>query len=314
MVCAVISAASFAASGPLARGLMDAGWSSAAVVSVRVLVGAVALAPIAARQVRGDWPILRRNASLISAYGLIAVAGTQLAYFNAVARMNVGVALLIQFTSPIAVVAWLWLRRRQRPGVATLVGGGIGLAGLVLVIDPHPGPAASWPGIGWALISMAGGAAYFLLSARADGTLPGTVLAAGGLLVGGLILLVAGVIGVVPLHAGTGQVAFRGCTAPWWVPVLVLGTVTAALAYVSGIAATRLIGSRLASFTALLEVPAALAFIWALLGEAPRIIQLLGGALILAGVVVVRRGEDRPLGDHPELLHPSAQGDPPRGG
>ncbi|MFJ4655450.1 EamA family transporter [Nocardia sp. NPDC088792] len=290
VVCAVVSAASFAASGPLARGLMDAGWSSAAVVAVRVLVGAVALAPIAVRQLRGDWRILRRNASLISAYGLIAVAGTQLAYFNAVARMNVGVALLIQFASPIAVVAWLWLR--HRPGAATLAGGTIGLAGLVLVIDPHPGLSTSWPGIAWALLSMAGGAAYFLLSARAGGTLPGTVLAAGGVLVGGLMLLVAGAIGVVPLHAGTEQVVFHNFTTPWWVPVLVLGTVTAALAYVSGIAATRLIGSRLASFTALLEVPAALAFIWALLGEAPHAIQLLGGALILAGVVVVRRGEN----------------------
>ncbi|MFI1912655.1 EamA family transporter [Nocardia sp. NPDC020380] len=295
VVCAVVSASSFAASGPLARGVLDAGWSSAAVVSVRVLVGAVALAPIAVRQLRGYWRMLRRNASLISAYGLIAVAGTQLAYFNAVARMNVGVALLIQFASPIAVVAWLWLRHRQRPGVATLVGGTIGLAGLVLVIDPHPGLATSWSGIAWALLSMAGGAAYFLLSARAGGTLPGTVPAAGGLLVGGLILLVAGAIGVVPLHATTGPVVFQNFTTSWWVPVLVLGTVTAALAYVSGIAATRLIGSRLASFTALLEVPAALAFIWVLLGEAPRVIQLLGGALILAGVVVVRRGEN---GDH----------------
>ncbi|MFE3026500.1 EamA family transporter, partial [Nocardia tengchongensis] len=64
-----------------------------------------------------------------------------------------------------------------------------------------------------------------------------------------------------------------------------------AISYVTGIAATRLLGSRLASFAALAEVVAAILFSWALLGQAPAPIQLLGGALILTGVVVVRLGE-----------------------
>ena len=77
----------------------------------------------------------------------------------------------------------------------------------------------------------------------------------------------------------------------WWLPVLGLGVVTAALAYVTGIAATRRLGSRLASFVALTEVLAALGFAWVLLGQAPRSIQLLGGALVLLGVVIVKSGE-----------------------
>jgi len=67
--------------------------------------------------------------------------------------------------------------------------------------------------------------------------------------------------------------------------------VTAALAYVTGIAATRRLGSRLASFVALTEVLAALGFAWILLGQAPRPVQLLGGALVLLGVVIVKSGE-----------------------
>ncbi|MBP2194238.1 drug/metabolite transporter (DMT)-like permease [Nocardia goodfellowii] len=291
LIIAVASATSFGLSGSLARGLLDAGWSAAAAVAVRVLVAAAVLLPIAVVQLRGDWQLLRRNAALITAYGLLAVAGTQLAYFNAVRYMEVGVALLIEYTAPIPVVAWLWLRHRERPGAGTVVGGLIGLTGLVLVIDLRSGLAASWIGIAWALAAMIGAAAYFVLSAHGDGTLPGTVLAAGGLLVGGLVLLVAGAFGIVPLHFGTAPVVFRDFTVSWWVPVLTLGVVTAAFAYVSGIAATRLLGSRLASFVALFEVLAALSFAWLLLGEAPRLIQLLGGALILIGVVVVRRGE-----------------------
>ncbi|MEV4129609.1 DMT family transporter [Nocardia sp. NPDC049707] len=296
LLCAVVSASSFGLSGSLARGLMNAGWSSASVVVVRVLVAAAVLAPIAVVQLRGARDLLRRNASLITAYGLFAVAGTQLAYFNAVAHMQVGVALLIEYTAPVAVVGWLWLRHRQRPGAATVLGAALGMTGLILVIDLHSGLAASGVGIAWALAAMIGAAAYFLLSAQGDGTLPGTVLAAGGLLLGGLALLAAGAIGIVPLHATTNPVVFQHITVSWWLPVLTLGTITAALAYVSGIAATRLLGSRLASFVALFEVLAALAFAWALLGESPRPVQLLGGALILVGVITVRRDETTP--DH----------------
>ncbi|MBF6137903.1 EamA family transporter [Nocardia otitidiscaviarum] len=291
LLLALLSASSFGLSGSLARGMMNAGWSSAAVVAVRVLLAAAVLAPIACVQLRGNWKLLRDNGALIVGYGLLAVAGTQLAYFNAVAHMEVGVALLVEYTAPVAVVGWLWLRHRQRPGATTVVGAVAGLTGLVLVLDLTSGADTSGVGIAWALAAMLGAASYFVLSAHGDGSLPGTVLAASGLLIGGVALLAAGAIGVLPFRASTEPVAFQGFTTAWWLPLLFLGVVTAALAYVTGIAATRLLGSRLASFVALFEVLAALAFAWVLLGEAPRPIQLVGGTLILIGVVTVRRGE-----------------------
>ena len=66
---------------------------------------------------------------------------------------------------------------------------------------------------------------------------------------------------------------------------------TAGLAYCTGIAASRRLGSRLASFVALLEVVAGVTFAWLLLDQLPGALQLLGGALIVAGVVVVKLGE-----------------------
>jgi drug/metabolite transporter (DMT)-like permease len=98
---------------------------------------------------------------------------------------------------------------------------------------------------------------------------------------------------MVPLHAATAPVAYRGSAVPFWLPLLGLGVVTAAVSYVSGIAASRRLGSRLASFVALLEVLFALVFAWLLLAELPRTVQFLGGALILVGVVVVKLGERR---------------------
>ncbi|WP_410870840.1 EamA family transporter [Nocardia sp. A7] len=290
LLFALASATSFGMSGPLARGLMDAGWSAAAVVAARVLLAGVVLLPLAIHHSKGNWQLVRANARLIAVYGLVAVAGTQLAYFNAVARMEVGTALLIEFAAPIAIVGWLWARHSQRPGAATIAGAALGITGLMLVLDVLSGVSTDPIGIAWALGSMVGAAAYFLLSAE-GGELPGTVLAAGGLLIGGLMLVLAGVVGIVPLRATTNPAVFAEFTTPWWIPILLIGIVTAAIAYVTGIAATRRLGSRLASFVALTEVLAALIFAWALLGEAPRPIQLLGGALILIGVVTVRLGE-----------------------
>ena len=290
---AILSASSFGMSGSLARGLMGAGWSSAAAVAVRILLAAAVLLPLALIQLRGRWSLLQPNLSLITAYGLIAVAGTQLAYFNAVAHMQVGVALLIEYTAPVAVVAWLWARHGQRPGGLTVLGAMLGATGLVLVLDLASGAQASTTGIAWALAAMVGAAVYFVLSAQEAGGLPPTVLAAGGLLLGGLALLLSGALGIVPLTASTAPVTFAAGTVPWWLPVLGLGVITAALAYVAGIAATRRLGSRLASFVALSEVLAALIAAWLLLGEIPRGIQILGGVLILAGVAAVKLGEPR---------------------
>jgi drug/metabolite transporter (DMT)-like permease len=288
---AVLSASAFGLSGSLARALMDAGWSAGAAVAARILLGAAVLLPAAIPRLRGRWGLLRRNAPLVLGYGLVAVAGCQLAYFNAVAHLPVGVALLVEYTAPVAVVLWLWARHGQRPGRLTAAGAVLAAVGLVLVLDLVGGVPADAVGVLWALAAMVGAAAYFVLSGRTDDALPGIVLAAGALLVGGAVLLLAGLVGVVPMVVSDRPVLLGVTAVAWWVPVLALGIVSAALAYVSGIVATRKLGSRLASFVALIEVVAAMAFAAVLLGETPDPHQLVGGALILGGIVVVRLGE-----------------------
>jgi drug/metabolite transporter (DMT)-like permease len=73
--------------------------------------------------------------------------------------------------------------------------------------------------------------------------------------------------------------------------VLALGVLSAAVSYTTGIAASRRLGSRLASFVALMEVLFALAAAWVVLDEVPRPVQFVGGTAILAGVVLVKLGE-----------------------
>ena len=310
LLLAVVSAVSFALSGPLARGLIDAGWSPGAVVLARIAIAALVVAPLAARALRGRWGVLRRNARTVLLYGAVPVAGTQFAFFSAVAAMDVGPALLIEYTAPAAVVVWLWARHRERPGPLTLAGAGIAALGLVLVLDLLSGADLALDGVLWALAAMLGAATYFVMSADTRTGVPPLALAGGGLAVGAVGLAALGVVGVLPMRATTAAPTYAGEAFPWWLPFVGLGVITAALAYTAGIAASRRLGSRLASFVALLEVVAAVAFAWLLLDQLPGTAQLVGGAFVLAGVVVVKLGERPPRPDVAEVRPVRAPGLP----
>jgi drug/metabolite transporter (DMT)-like permease len=139
---------------------------------------------------------------------------------------------------------------------------------------------------------------------------PPLALAGGGLAVGALGLAVLGVVGVLPMRATTDAPTYAGEVVPWWLPFVGLGVITAAIAYTTGIEASRRLGSRLASFVGLLEVVAAVGFAWLLLGQLPGTLQLIGGAFILAGVVVVKLGERPPRADAADARPVRATGVP----
>jgi drug/metabolite transporter (DMT)-like permease len=291
LVLALVSAITFGTSGTLASGLLDAGWSAGAAVLVRIGIAALVVLPFGVRSLRGRWQLLRGNVGLVATYGVTAVAGAQLCYFLAVTRMQVGPALMIEYAAPAVVVGWLWLRHGHRPGPVTLLGAGLAAVGLVLVLDLTSGAGVDPIGVLWALCAMLGVASYFVISADEDNGLPPMTLAAGGLVVGATLLGVAALVGVLPMTATTAAPTYAGREVPWWLPLAGLGLLSAAVAYTSGIAASRRLGSRLASFVGLLEVVAAVGFAWLLLDQLPSAVQLAGGALVLAGVVVVRLGE-----------------------
>jgi len=96
------------------------------------------------------------------------------------------------------------------------------------------------------------------------------------------------------MHASFATVDFAGHQVSWIVPVVGLSLVAAAIAYVSGIGAARLLGAKLSSFVGLTEVIFAVLFAWLLLGELPTAMQLAGGVLIVAGIALVRVDEMRP--------------------
>ena len=294
---AVLSAASFGTSGSFAKSLTDAGWSPGAAVAIRIGAAAAMLAVPAALAMRGRWGALRRNGVMVALYGLIAVAGCQVFFFNAVQTLSVGVALLLEYLGTVLVVGWLWIRHGNKPRRLTTMGATIALLGLPLLLNLIGGAHLDPVGVLWALGAAFGLATYFILSARTNDDLPPIAVASAGMTVGTVTLLGLGITGLLPMHATYGTVDFAGRHTSWLIPVIGLSLLAAAIAYVAGIGAARLLGPKLASFVGLTEVIFGVLFAWLLLAELPTPIQLAGGALIVAGVTLVRIDEMRPASE-----------------
>lgn len=288
---ALVSAAAFGTSGSFAASLLEAGWTPGAAVTTRVVLAAVVLAVPALLQLRGRFSTLLRGGRTVTLYGLLAVAGCQLCYFNAVQHLSVAVALMLEYTGALLVVAWLWLRHGQRPRRLTVAGALVAVAGLTLVLEVFADVTIDPVGLLWGLGSAVGLAAYFVLSAQQDDALPPLVVAWGGLAVGGVALLVAGAVGVLPMRAPRTDVTLLGTEVSWLLPVLGLSLVAAVVAYVTGIVAARRLGAKVASFVGLTEVLFAVVLAWVLVGQALGAAQLVGAVLVVAGIALVRTDE-----------------------
>jgi drug/metabolite transporter (DMT)-like permease len=212
-------------------------------------------------------------------------------------------------------VAFVWATSRRMPRVVVLIGSVVALAGLVLVVSPGGAGALDPFGVLLAVLAAVGCAIYYVAAARPSDSLPPVAFAAAGLLLGGVGIGVAGLVGAVPFTASFGSAELFGASVPWWVPLLVVGVVATALAYATSISASERLGSRLASFVGMLEVVAAALYAWVLLGENLGIPQILGGVLILGGIVFVR-AEKRTVPEEPvvpavfeapELVGPDGQ-------
>ncbi|CRZ16024.1 EamA family transporter [Mycolicibacterium neworleansense] len=294
LLFAVSSALAFGSSGPFAKALMEAGWSPTAAVTARLAGGAIIMA-VFASIVRPGW--LREvlgHAKTVVGYGLIPIAGAQLCYYNAVAHLSVGVALLLEYTAPILVVGWVWATTRHRPSAMTFGGVAVAIAGIILVLDVFSGAQINLTGVTWGLAAAVCAACYFMMSNKAstdgDGLSP-ISLAAGGLIIGTAAVTLLGVAGVMPLTFTTNPVTIAGYTTAWVVPVIALGLIPTALAYTLGIVGIARLKPRFASLVGLSEVLFAVLIAWIMLGEAMSVSQAIGGVVVLMGLAVARQGD-----------------------
>ncbi len=295
MLFAVGSAVSFGMSGPLAKSLMVAGWSPTAAVLARLAGGALVLA-VVATVVKPDWlSQARAHARTVVLYGLIPVAGAQLCYYNAVAHLSVGVALLLEYTAPVLVIGWVWATTGRRPSGRMLGGVALAVIGISLVLDVAHGARVDAVGVAWGLGAAICAVCYFMMSdeVTADGTgLHAMTLAAGSLIVATVAVGALGALGVMPLRFTADDVVIAGATLPWLVPVVVLGVLATAIAYLLGISGVARLRPSFASLMGLGEVLFAVVAAWLLLDEHITTIQAVGGIVVLLGLALARPADN----------------------
>jgi drug/metabolite transporter (DMT)-like permease len=280
----VLAGACWALAAVLAKYAFERGVPPVRLAEARVAVALLALAPVLAwrrpdllRPPPGTLPIL-------VGFGA-CVAAVNLSYYLAIDHLPVGVAVALQYTGPAILLAATTLlagRRAAGPGRRAWVAAGVTLAGAVLVSRALEGLGAlNLAGLAAGVASAVLFAAYLLAAELAGrrGVAPATTLLWGFLV----------------------SVAIWAVAAPWWswpvaslrdpevaLAVLGVGLLGTLLPFALAVGAVRVISAATAGIAATAEPVFAAAFAWLLLGQTLTPLQLAGGALVVAGVVLAQ--------------------------
>jgi drug/metabolite transporter (DMT)-like permease len=241
------------------------------------------LLPLAHRQLRGAWPVVRRSLPVLLPLGLLGVG-----CFNTLVYLGLGSttatnAALLNSACPAFILVLGPLLGGHRPGRRQVLGVAISLLG-VLAIVTRGEPAALLAlgfnrGDGWVLAAVLSWAVYTVLLARRPAGLPPLALLT--------VLVVIGLAGIAPLYAlelaGGARMTLDGVTLASLGYTGVAASVMAFAAWNHGVAA--LGAQRSGAFLHLLPVFAAL-LAALLLGESFHGYHAAGIALVLLGVRV----------------------------
>ncbi|MGQ3383158.1 DMT family transporter [Glutamicibacter sp. TV12E] len=289
----LVSALFFAASGPWAKALYTTQWTPGAVLLLRLLGSSLLLLAPTLWLMRGHWSNARSNWLAISLYGIASFAGMQGFYFASIQYLPVALALLLEMTAPLLVVAWTCLRSQRPPALATSIGLAVSCAGMLGILDPG---GASFSGIGifLALAAALCLAVYYLVSASQRISVPSIPFTGLGMMIGAATSGACVLLGVLPFKISSQDVAVGGMSAPWYLvaALLVIGTVAA---YTFGILGLRFLGATVGSFASYMELPFSVLLAWLLLSEFPTVSQIVGGIVLLAGIFCVKWGESKSL-------------------
>lgn len=290
-ILAVLAAASFALSGIFASALLSAGWSPGAATTLRISISALVLLPLTLSMLRGKWHLVKQAWAKVTLFGLLAIAGCQLAFFMAVQFIPPSLALLIEFTGPVILVLWLWLRTKKAPSKITLLGVAVAVVGVTAISGFATGGSLHPLGIIFALIAAIGLASYFLTGADTDHGIAPLPFVGLGLIVASFVLIPVSAIGLLPFRVSMEPAILAGRELSPIIVAAGLVLISTVLAYILGVTSTRKLGPTVASFTGYAEPIFAIIWTIVILAIIPTGWQWIGAALIVIGVVLVKVGE-----------------------
>ena len=286
----IVAATLFAVNGAVSKLALDASdigtlrWTE--LRSTGGFVGlAVGLAVLAPRRLRIE---TRRELGRLAFYGIVGFAFVQWLYFVAIDRLPIGIGLLFEFTAPVLIALWArfaWhepVRRRVWPALGLVIGG------LALVAQIWDGLTLDGIGVLAGLLASVALAVYYLMGERLVGRRDPISVVCFGLGFASLAWAVVlpwwsfptGTLRVdVVLPHGLGTVPV-GALALWGI---VLGTI---VPFSLSIAALKHLPATTVGIVATFEPVAAAVIAWVWLGEALVAVQIVGGIVVLAGILL----------------------------
>jgi len=238
---------------------------------------------------RKAFRLTKSEIPLLVAYALFGITLTQWAYFEAISRMPVGIALLIEFTAPIYIVLWVRYVRKQHVRSTIWLGLGLALGGLALVAQVWKGFTLDGVGFAFALGATFSLILYYLLGEKASAKRDSVSLIMWGFLFASTFWAIAFPWKSFPWERLTVTVepfVDSGTTTPLWILIsymIVGGTV---IPFVLVIMAIKHLGAAGASLMGMMEPLLAFVVAWIVLGESLNLIQIIGGVAMLVGVYV----------------------------
>lgn len=257
----------------------DRSFEPFALVFLRALLACIVLVPVmlvwvgrrGLRQAREHWPSLL-------VLGAVNTAIPFLLFAWAETRITSSLAGILQAAGPIFTVILAYVFLHERLAATALAGVAVGGLGVVLLVGA--------PGGGGALAALAVVLAAF-------GYACGAVLAAVKLSDTEPMVIATGACVVATVLTAPVGAAQLPSSAPGWKEtgsILLLGLVGTGVAYIMSFALIRSAGpSRMMLVTYTIPAVAVL-YGWLLLGESLRVVDLVGLAVILAGVALAARG------------------------
>jgi drug/metabolite transporter (DMT)-like permease len=287
-----IAAALFAVNGTVSKVILGSGINSQQLTEVRCAGALIGLVLIAAVTRPRSLRIRTNELVLLVALGVGGLALVQWSYFFAIHRVEIGIALVIQFVGPILVALWArfvygeHVRRRIWLALA------LALTGLVLIVELWKANRPDAAGLAAAAFAAITYAAYILLAERGVRRRDPISLSAWGFLFATLFWSILAPWWNFPVERVDDHVSLLGNLASSHLPVwalmlwmVVLGTI---VPFALVVAALRHITATRAGVTAMLEPVLAIAVAWAWLSESLNPLQLSGAAVTLAGIVLAQ--------------------------
>jgi drug/metabolite transporter (DMT)-like permease len=274
--------------GSVAKVTMEGALSSLQLVELRSIgafaVLAAALLVLAPQQLR----VRRAELPWVVAFGVAGLAFVQLLYLIAIRRLEVGVALLIEYTAPVlvALYARFVLKEHVRNRVWAAIA--LSLLGLALVVDVAHGVTLDGLGVAASLAAAVAYAIYVLLAERSVGDRSSIWLLCWGFLFASVFWAFVAPWWNFPFGRLDDDISLLGHLSRFSLPVWLLmisnvlvGTVTP---FFLILRALRHLPATRVAIAAMAEPVVATIVAWAWLGEALGPEQLVGGAVVLAGI------------------------------